>query len=181
MGAVSLRRIPRQTESLSASGSRDWVQVLPCQPACAPPPLAWCRRLHISLPVHYEGPSSTQFLLRRNNLALNGRAGHCSPIFAMDAEPATCDLSQRGSPSPAAVDSDPVADLASLGASDQACKECRRRKARCNRLLPTCDLCIKYRRHCLYEKHSRTPLTRRYVPLCRSSPVPLIWQLRMPF
>ena len=59
-----------------------------------------------------------------------------------------------------AGDVEPFFDLA-IGASEQACKECRRRKARCNRALPTCDLCIKYRRHCLYEKHARTPLTRK--------------------
>ncbi|KUJ10575.1 uncharacterized protein LY89DRAFT_700957 [Mollisia scopiformis] len=47
--------------------------------------------------------------------------------------------------------------------ADQACKECRRRKAKCNRGLPTCSLCIRYRRHCLYEKHSRTPLTRKHL------------------
>ena len=51
-----------------------------------------------------------------------------------------------------------------LGIADQACKECRRRKAKCNRAIPTCNLCVKYRRHCLYEKHSRTPLTRKSVP-----------------
>ncbi|KAK7210595.1 hypothetical protein V2G26_017773 [Clonostachys chloroleuca] len=50
-----------------------------------------------------------------------------------------------------------------IGYADQACKECRRRKARCNRGLPTCDYCTKYRRHCLYEKHSRTPLTRKHL------------------
>jgi len=44
-----------------------------------------------------------------------------------------------------------------LGTADQACKECRRRKAKCNRGIPTCGLCIKYNRHCLYEKHSKTP------------------------
>ncbi|KAF7560278.1 hypothetical protein G7046_g3868 [Stylonectria norvegica] len=60
-------------------------------------------------------------------------------------------------------DANPSQDATSIGSSDQACKECRRRKARCNRSLPTCDLCIKYRRHCLYEKHSRTPLTRRHL------------------
>ncbi|KPM45009.1 hypothetical protein AK830_g1522 [Neonectria ditissima] len=60
-------------------------------------------------------------------------------------------------------DADPSPDAAFIGSSEQACKECRRRKARCNRSLPTCDLCIKYRRHCLYEKHSRTPLTRRHL------------------
>ncbi|UNI22866.1 hypothetical protein JDV02_008712 [Purpureocillium takamizusanense] len=58
---------------------------------------------------------------------------------------------------------DPLLDMSYIGSSDQACKECRRRKARCNRALPTCDLCIKYRRHCLYEKHSRTPLTRKHL------------------
>ncbi|KAK1579189.1 LOW QUALITY PROTEIN: fungal-specific transcription factor domain-containing protein [Colletotrichum navitas] len=48
-------------------------------------------------------------------------------------------------------------------AADQACKECRRRKAKCDRALPTCNLCVKYRRHCLYEKHARTPLTRKHL------------------
>jgi hypothetical protein len=50
-----------------------------------------------------------------------------------------------------------------LGYADQACKECRRRKSKCNKAIPTCNLCVKYRRHCLYEKHSRTPLTRKWV------------------
>lgn len=50
-----------------------------------------------------------------------------------------------------------------LKAADQVCKECKRRKAKCNRALPTCSLCVKYKRHCLYEKHSRTPLTRKWV------------------
>ncbi|KAI1749117.1 fungal-specific transcription factor domain-containing protein [Xylaria castorea] len=53
-------------------------------------------------------------------------------------------------------------DLSPLSA-DQACKECRRRKSKCNRSIPACDPCVKYRRHCLYEKHSRTPLTRRHL------------------
>lgn len=46
---------------------------------------------------------------------------------------------------------------------DQACNECKRRKARCDRALPQCGPCSKNRRHCLYEKHSKTPLTRRYL------------------
>ncbi|XXH00994.1 hypothetical protein Hte_007345 [Hypoxylon texense] len=50
-----------------------------------------------------------------------------------------------------------------LGVAEQACKECHRRKARCDRSLPTCNLCTRYRRHCLYQKHSRTPLTRKYL------------------
>lgn len=53
-----------------------------------------------------------------------------------------------------------------LGFADQACKECRRRKSKCNKAIPTCNLCVKYRRHCLYEKHSRTPLTRKCVLAC---------------
>jgi transcriptional regulatory protein GAL4 len=56
--------------------------------------------------------------------------------------------------------------------ADQACKECRRRKAKCNRGIPTCSLCIKYNRHCLYEKHSKTPLTRKWV-----YHLPLWWQI----
>ncbi|KAL6835481.1 fungal-specific transcription factor domain-containing protein [Trichoderma camerunense] len=50
-----------------------------------------------------------------------------------------------------------------LGYADQACKECRRRKSKCNKGIPTCNMCLRYRRHCLYEKHSRTPLTRRHL------------------
>ncbi|KAI0009002.1 fungal-specific transcription factor domain-containing protein [Xylariaceae sp. FL0662B] len=50
-----------------------------------------------------------------------------------------------------------------LGQADQACKECRRRKAKCTKVIPSCDLCLKYKRHCLYEKYSRTPLTRRHL------------------
>ncbi|CAM1509583.1 Fc.00g033220.m01.CDS01 [Cosmosporella sp. VM-42] len=61
------------------------------------------------------------------------------------------------------MDADLGFDMPPIGSSDTACKECRRRKARCNKALPTCDLCVRYRRHCLYEKHSRTPLTRKYL------------------
>ncbi|KAJ9137577.1 Regulatory protein GAL4 [Pleurostoma richardsiae] len=50
-----------------------------------------------------------------------------------------------------------------LGQAEQACKECRRRKLKCNKAIPICDLCLKHRRHCLYEKHARTPLTRRHL------------------
>ncbi|KAL0934332.1 C6 transcription factor [Colletotrichum truncatum] len=59
---------------------------------------------------------------------------------------------------------DPASSVSMAFASaDQACKECRRRKAKCNRAIPTCNLCVKYRRHCLYEKHARTPLTRKHL------------------
>ncbi|CAJ2503063.1 Uu.00g104570.m01.CDS01 [Anthostomella pinea] len=44
-----------------------------------------------------------------------------------------------------------------------SCKECYRRKARCDKVVPTCGPCVRYRRHCLYEKHSRTPLTRKHL------------------
>lgn len=53
--------------------------------------------------------------------------------------------------------------LTSLGASDQACNECKRRKGRCDRQLPECGPCARNKRHCLYERHSKTPLTRRYL------------------
>lgn len=46
---------------------------------------------------------------------------------------------------------------------DQACNECRRRKARCDKTLPECGPCRRNRRHCLYERHSRTPLTRKHL------------------
>ena len=60
-----------------------------------------------------------------------------------------------------------------------ACNECRRRKARvgdppldkamkrktdylkCSRELPVCSQCRQYRRHCLYERPTRSPLTRK--------------------
>ncbi|KAJ5085857.1 Lactose regulatory protein LAC9 [Penicillium argentinense] len=44
-----------------------------------------------------------------------------------------------------------------------ACNECRRRKARCSRELPVCAQCLQWRRHCLYEKPKRSPLTRKYL------------------
>lgn len=53
--------------------------------------------------------------------------------------------------------------LASLGSGDQACNECKRRKGRCDRQLPECGPCARNKRHCLYERHSKTPLTRRYL------------------
>jgi transcriptional regulatory protein GAL4 len=51
----------------------------------------------------------------------------------------------------------------SLGSGDQACNECKRRKGRCDRQLPECGPCARNKRHCLYERHSKTPLTRRYL------------------
>lgn len=53
--------------------------------------------------------------------------------------------------------------LTSLGVGDQACNECKRRKGRCDRQLPECGPCARNKRHCLYERHSKTPLTRRYL------------------
>ncbi|KAF1343722.1 fungal-specific transcription factor domain-containing protein [Delphinella strobiligena] len=44
-----------------------------------------------------------------------------------------------------------------------ACKECRRRKANCDHKIPECSICRRYRRHCLYDKHSKTPLTRKHL------------------
>lgn len=53
--------------------------------------------------------------------------------------------------------------ITSLGVGDQACNECKRRKGRCDRQLPECGPCARNKRHCLYERHSKTPLTRRYL------------------
>lgn len=44
-----------------------------------------------------------------------------------------------------------------------SCNECKRRRSRCSRGIPTCLLCEKYKRHCLYERHSKTPLTRKHL------------------
>ncbi|KAF6809235.1 C6 transcription factor [Colletotrichum sojae] len=64
----------------------------------------------------------------------------------------------------ASLPTEPTSSISmAFAPADQACKECRRRKAKCNRAIPTCNLCVKYRRHCLYEKHARTPLTRKHL------------------
>lgn len=44
----------------------------------------------------------------------------------------------------------------------KACRECRRRRVVCDGTMPECAVCQRYRRHCLYDKHSRTRLTRKY-------------------
>lgn len=50
----------------------------------------------------------------------------------------------------------------SLGVSETNCNECRRRKGKCDRVLPECTSCSRNRRHCLYETATgRTPLTRK--------------------
>lgn len=49
------------------------------------------------------------------------------------------------------------------GDSQFACNECKRRRLKCSRDVPTCTLCKKHRRHCLYEKTNRSPLTRKYL------------------
>lgn len=50
-----------------------------------------------------------------------------------------------------------------LGLNDQACNECFRRKGKCDRQLPECGPCARNRRHCLYARHSKTPLTRKHL------------------
>lgn len=44
-----------------------------------------------------------------------------------------------------------------------SCNECKRRRSKCSREIPVCALCSKHNRHCLYEKHRRTPLTRKHL------------------
>lgn len=44
----------------------------------------------------------------------------------------------------------------------RACRECQRRRVKCDGSMPECAVCQRYRRHCLYDKHSRTRLTRKY-------------------
>lgn len=57
----------------------------------------------------------------------------------------------------------PVPAGPSLGAGDQSCRECARRKGKCDRQLPECTPCMRNKRHCLYEKSSRSPLTRKHL------------------
>ncbi|KIW22409.1 uncharacterized protein PV07_12297 [Cladophialophora immunda] len=45
----------------------------------------------------------------------------------------------------------------------QSCRECRRRKGRCDGRMPVCSVCQRYNRHCLYDKHSRSSLTRKHL------------------
>ncbi|KAI1613135.1 transcriptional regulatory protein GAL4 [Exophiala viscosa] len=45
----------------------------------------------------------------------------------------------------------------------QQCRECKRRKGKCDGKLPVCSICQRYKRHCLYDKHSRSPLTRKHL------------------
>ncbi|KAL4904290.1 hypothetical protein BDW74DRAFT_178870 [Aspergillus multicolor] len=47
--------------------------------------------------------------------------------------------------------------------AEQACRECRRRKSKCDRSIPICRLCSKFSRGCTYEKSTRTPLTRTHL------------------
>ncbi|KAF2162326.1 hypothetical protein M409DRAFT_69218 [Zasmidium cellare ATCC 36951] len=51
----------------------------------------------------------------------------------------------------------------SLGSGDTACNECKRRKGRCDRVLPECGPCARNKRHCLYERNAKTPLTRKHL------------------
>ncbi|KAL4890120.1 hypothetical protein BDV59DRAFT_185293 [Aspergillus ambiguus] len=57
----------------------------------------------------------------------------------------------------------PEGDEENRATADQACRECRRRKSKCNRAVPVCHLCSKFNRRCMYEKLTRTPLTRTYL------------------
>lgn len=53
----------------------------------------------------------------------------------------------------------------------QSCRECRRRKGKCDGKMPVCSVCQRYNRHCLYDKHSRSSLTRKcaYLSLSHTS------------
>ncbi|KAH6886845.1 fungal-specific transcription factor domain-containing protein [Thelonectria olida] len=46
-----------------------------------------------------------------------------------------------------------------------SCRECRRRRVKCDGTIPVCSICQKYKRHCLYDKHSRTRLTRKQLTI----------------
>lgn len=44
-----------------------------------------------------------------------------------------------------------------------SCNECKRRRVKCSRQAPICELCSKYNRDCIYENQRRTPLTRKHL------------------
>ncbi|KIX05349.1 uncharacterized protein Z518_06221 [Rhinocladiella mackenziei CBS 650.93] len=56
----------------------------------------------------------------------------------------------------------PKTDRSSSNAG-QSCRECRRRKGKCDGKMPVCSVCQRYNRHCLYDKHSRSSLTRKHL------------------
>ncbi|KAL5335205.1 hypothetical protein BJX70DRAFT_330978 [Aspergillus crustosus] len=58
---------------------------------------------------------------------------------------------------------EPDAEQHTRPTAEQACRECRRRKSKCDRTIPVCHLCGKFNRGCTYEKSTRTPLTRTYL------------------
>lgn len=130
---ANLRRRPWQTPSLSASSPHDPRHNHHPPRPSAPPS-------PIAAPMDERSPSADVSLSEDNSAF-----GSATPDLALSLGAGLGDL-----------------DLP-LGFADQACKECRRRKSKCNKAIPTCNLCVKYRRHCLYEKHSRTPLTRKWV------------------
>ncbi|KAH8801436.1 fungal-specific transcription factor domain-containing protein [Xylogone sp. PMI_703] len=49
------------------------------------------------------------------------------------------------------------------GCARRACRECSRRKSKCDRLIPACSPCQRYKRVCDYERQEKTPLTRRHL------------------
>ena len=60
--------------------------------------------------------------------------------------------------------SEPAAAVVpSTGGAGESCNECKRRRGKCDRQLPECGPCARNKRHCLYERHSKTPLTRKHL------------------
>lgn len=50
-----------------------------------------------------------------------------------------------------------------IDSNKYSCNECKRRRMKCSRQLPVCASCLKYNRHCLYERDCKTPLTRKHL------------------
>jgi hypothetical protein len=81
----------------------------------------------------------------------------------------TVDMDRRQSLAPT-----PVTSQTAPPEESRACRECQRRRVKCDGSMPECAMCQRYRRHCLYDKHSRTRLTRKYAGLRSCLEVPLI-------
>ncbi|BGP04040.1 hypothetical protein NBRC10513v2_007780 [Rhodotorula toruloides] len=57
------------------------------------------------------------------------------------------------------IDADLVDDK--TGMAKYACEQCKRRKLKCSRTVPTCTFCAEHSHDCIYSKIIRTPLTRK--------------------
>ncbi|GAA5845840.1 hypothetical protein JCM9279_002394 [Rhodotorula babjevae] len=72
-------------------------------------------------------------------------------------------MSATASPPPGqrGASTNPDDDLFEGGRAKYACENCRRRKLKCTRDVPSCVFCAEHHHDCVYVKIVRTPLTRK--------------------